>query len=75
VVREGETRTPFHCDPPNNVGFEAFPYMTTTQVRKALTGLDIGYGKPSSAPGTFYQYPGDPVANGVGVPVDSPKPE
>lgn len=60
--------------PPNNVGFEAFPYKTTGQVRKALTGLGIGYGKPSSAPGAFYEYPGDPVANGVGVPVDSPKP-
>ena len=60
--------------PPNNVGFEPFPFKTTTQVRKALTGLGIGYGKRSSAPGAFYEYPGDPVANGVGVPVDSPKP-
>jgi hypothetical protein len=60
--------------PPNNVGFEPFPYKTTTQVIKALRGLGIGYGKPSSAPGAFYKYPGDPVASGVGVPVDSPKP-
>jgi hypothetical protein len=60
--------------PPNNVGFEPFPYKTTAQVRDALMGLGIGYGKPSSAPGTFYEYPGNPLANGVGVPVDSPKP-
>lgn len=60
--------------PPNNVGFEPFPHKTTAQVRKALTGLGIGYGKQSSAPGAFYEYPGDPVANGVGVRVDSPKP-
>ncbi len=60
--------------PPNNVGFEPFPYKTTTQVRKALTGLGIGYGTQSSAPGAFYEYPGNPVANGDGVPVDSPKP-
>ena len=60
--------------PPNNVGFEAFPYKTTGQVRKALTGLGIGYGKQSSAPGAFYKYPGDPVANGVGIPVASPHP-
>jgi hypothetical protein len=60
--------------PPNNVGFEPFPYKTTTQVRKALKGLGIGYGKQSPAPGAFYEYPGNPVANGVGVPVDSPKP-
>ena len=61
--------------PPNNVGFEPFPYKTTTQVEKTLTGLGIGYGKQSSAPGAFYEYRGDPVANGVGVPVDSAKPE
>jgi hypothetical protein len=61
--------------PPNNVGFEPFPFQTTSQVRKALTGLGIGYGERSSAPGAFYEYPGDPVANGDGVPVDSPKPK
>lgn len=61
--------------PPNNVGFEPFPYRSTTQVVNALTTLGIGYGKRSSAPGTFYDYPGDPLANGVGVPVDSPKPK
>src|SRR3954462_8115714 len=61
--------------PPNNVGFEPFPFQTTSQVRKALTGLGIGYGERSSAPGAFYEYPGDPVANGDGVPVDSPNPE
>jgi hypothetical protein len=60
--------------PPNNVGFEAYPYKNSHQVRLALEALGIGYGKPSSAPGAFYDYPGDPVANGVGVPVDSPKP-
>jgi hypothetical protein len=61
--------------PPNDVGFEPFPYKTTTQVRKALMGLGIGYGKQSSAPGAFYEYPGDPVASGVGVPVRSTKPK
>ena len=61
--------------PPNNVGFEPFPYKTTRQVREALTGLGIGYGEPGAAPGAFYEYPGDPVATGVGVPVDSPTPE
>ncbi|MGN6171332.1 MAG: hypothetical protein ACTHQQ_24665, partial [Solirubrobacteraceae bacterium] len=61
--------------PPNNLGFEPFPYKTTNQVVQALTGLGIGYGKPGAAPGAFYDYPGDPLANGVGLPVDSPKPE
>ena len=61
--------------PPNNVGFEPFPYKTTAAVIDALTALGIGYGRPGSAPGAFYDYPGDPLANGVGVPVESPNPE
>jgi hypothetical protein len=61
--------------PPNNVGFEPFPYKTTRHVREALTGLGIGYGEQGSVPGAFYEYPGDPVATGVGVTVDSPTPE
>ena len=61
--------------PPNNVGFEPFPYKSTNEVVQALTGLGIGYGTPGAAPGAFYDYPGDPLANGVGVPVDSPTPE
>jgi hypothetical protein len=61
--------------PPNNVGFEPFPYKTTDAVIQALTGLGIGYGRRGSAPGAFYDYPGDPVANGVGVPVESPTPQ
>jgi hypothetical protein len=60
--------------PPNNLGFEAFPYKTTGEVRKALTGLGLGYGKRSQMPGAFYEYPGDPVASGVGVPVENPHP-
>jgi hypothetical protein len=60
--------------PPNNVGFEPFPYKTTDEVVQALTGWGIGYGRPGAAPGAFYDYPGDPVANGVGDPVDSPTP-
>ena len=51
------------------------PTRPPARSRKALMGLGIGYGEQSSAPGAFYEYPGDPVANGVGVPVDSPTPE
>jgi len=61
--------------PPNNVGFEPFPYRSTAAVIEALTALGIGYGRPGSAPGAFYDYPGDPLANGVGVPVESTTPQ
>jgi hypothetical protein len=60
--------------PPNNVGFEAFPHRSTSKVMKTLTGLGIGYGKKGAEPGAFYHYPGNPLANGVGVPVESRKP-
>jgi len=36
------------------------------KVRDALEGLGIGYGTASNQPGRFYQYPGDPIARGVG---------
>jgi hypothetical protein len=61
--------------PPNNVGFEPFPYRSTAAVVQALTALGIGYGRPGSAPGAFYDYPGDPLANGVGLPVESTTPQ
>jgi hypothetical protein len=61
--------------PPNNVGFEPFPFRSTAEVIQALTALGIGYGRPGSAPGAFYDYPGDPLANGVGLPVESTTPQ
>jgi hypothetical protein len=55
--------------PPNDVGFENFGWPTVEKVREALEGLGIGYGRESSQPGRFYEYPGDPLASGVGTPV------
>jgi hypothetical protein len=60
--------------PPNDVGFEAFPFRSTHAVVAALKGLGIGYGKRGATPGQFYDYPGNPLANGVGVPVKHRKP-
>ena len=54
---------------PNDVGFENFDYPTVAKVRAALEGLGIGYGTASKQPGHFYEYPGDPIARGVGKPV------
>lgn len=51
---------------PNDVGFENFDYRTVAKVRDALEGLGIGYGTSSNKPGRFYEYPGDPLARGVG---------
>ncbi|MEP7087309.1 MAG: hypothetical protein ABI884_08235 [Gemmatimonadota bacterium] len=54
---------------PNDVGFENFDWQTIEHVRQALEGLGIGYGEKSDKPGRFYEYPGDPLARGVGTPV------
>jgi hypothetical protein len=54
---------------PNDVGFENFDWPTVAKVRDALEGIGIGYGTQTSAPGRFYEYPGDPIARGVGFPV------
>ena len=54
---------------PNDVGFENFDWPTVANVRDALQGIGIGYGTHAGAPGRFYEYPGDPIARGVGTPV------
>ncbi len=60
--------------PPNDVGFENFDYPTVSAVREALEALGIGYGIETSQPGRFYEYPGDPLANGIGTPVNHTQP-
>jgi hypothetical protein len=52
---------------PNDVGFENFDWPTLASVRDALEGLGIGYGKQGNGAGRFYEYPGDPIARGVGT--------
>ena len=54
---------------PNDVGFENFDWPTVEKVKEALERLGIGYGSASNQPGRFYEYPGDPMARGVGTPV------
>jgi hypothetical protein len=54
---------------PNDVGFENFDWRSVGAVRASLEGLGIGYGVQTDQPGRFYDYPGDPLAAGVGTPV------
>ncbi len=54
---------------PNDVGFENFDWRSVAAVRDALEGLGIGYGVQTDQPGRFYEYPGDPLASGIGTPV------
>jgi hypothetical protein len=59
---------------PNDVGFENYDWPTVAGVRTALEALGIGYGAETSQPGRFYEYPGDPLATGIGTPVSHTKP-
>jgi hypothetical protein len=59
---------------PNDVGFENFDWRSVAAVRGALEDLGIGYGVETGGPGRFYEYPGDPLANGVGTPVSHTSP-
>jgi hypothetical protein len=54
---------------PNDVGFENFDWQTVASAREALEGLGIGYGGQGRGVGRYYEYPGDPIARGVGTPV------
>jgi len=60
---------------PNDVGFENFDWPSLKSVRAALNTLGIGYGTQTDQPGRFYEYPGDPIARGVGTPVSHTVPQ
>jgi hypothetical protein len=47
--------------------FAPWSIKTVEGMIKALEGAGIGFGEQSSAPGKFYDFPGDPVANGTGM--------
>jgi hypothetical protein len=74
LVRFAQGELGKQIGPPNDVGFENFDWTTLDSVREALEGLGIGYGVETSQPGRFYEYPGDPLANGVGTPVTHTQP-
>jgi hypothetical protein len=59
---------------PNDEGFENFDWPTLAMVRESLEEHGFGYGTEGSKPGKFYEYPGDPLASGVGTPVNHSKP-
>jgi hypothetical protein len=59
---------------PNDVGFENFDWRSVEAVRDELEALGIGYGVETDRPGRFYEYPGDPLASGVGTPVTHTSP-
>jgi len=74
LVRFAQGELGKEIGPPNDVGFESFDWPTLEKIRQSLEDLGIGYGSESSQPGNFYEYPGDPLASGVGTPVSHSAP-
>jgi hypothetical protein len=75
LVRFAQTQLGKDVGVPNDVGFENFDWPSLGQVRDGLEAIGIGYGVESSQPGRFYEYPGDPIARGVGTPVSHTTPQ
>ena len=46
--------------PPNNLGFEEFPFENVGDIEAALVGAGFGLGQQGTSPGRFYDFP-DPV--------------
>lgn len=59
---------------PNNVGFERYFLHRAAAAKHALEHLGIGYDRKGATPGRFYEFPGDPLKNGTGTPVESNHP-
>jgi hypothetical protein len=74
LVRFAQGELGKEIGPPNDMGFENFDWPTVGAVREALEGLGIGYGVETSQAGRFYEYPGDPLASGIGTPVSHMQP-
>jgi hypothetical protein len=74
LVRHAQNELGRPVGVPNDVGFENFDWPSVAKVRDALQALGIGYGAEGSKPGRFYDYPGDPLAGGVGTPVSHTTP-
>jgi hypothetical protein len=74
LVRFAQTQLGRDVGVPNDVGFENFDWPTVEAVRGSLEELGIGYGEETSQPGRFYEYPGDPIATGIGTPVNHTQP-
>jgi hypothetical protein len=74
LVRHAQNELGVEVGVPNDVAFENFDWQSLAAVRRELKGLGIGYGERTDRPGHFYEYPGDPLASGVGTPVSHTTP-
>jgi hypothetical protein len=55
--------------------FEPWSIRTARGMIAALEGAGIGFGEQGAKPGRFYEFPGDPVHNGVGLENNGRRPD
>ena len=59
---------------PNDKGFETYRFKTMASIVGELEKAGFGFGKASSAPGQFVEFPGSPLKTGTGSTVIAPVP-
>jgi hypothetical protein len=60
---------------PDDRSFALYDLRTPGAVVRALEALGVGLGRQGAQPGRFYDFPGDPVAAGVGLAISSRVPQ
>jgi len=60
-------------NPPNNLGFEQFPFEDVSEIESALTGAGFGLGRQGTSAGRFYDLPDSPIAPGIAIESNEPQ--
>ena len=58
--------------PPNNLGFEEFPFDNVSDIEAAFVGAGFGFGQEGASPGRFYDLPDPPVAAPIAIGSNEP---
>ena len=59
--------------PPNNLGFEEFPFDNVSDIEGAFVGAGFGFGQEGTSPGRFYDLPDPPVAPPIPISSNEPR--
>ena len=58
--------------PPNNLGFEEFPFDNISDIEAAFVGAGFGFGQEGTSPGRFYDFPDPPGAAPIAISSNEP---
>jgi hypothetical protein len=61
------------ASPPNNLGFEEFPYDNVGDIGAAAVTAGFGFGEQGTAAGAFYDFPSPPMAAPIPISSNEPK--